>query len=477
MTLSPTSLVGVSVATLALAVSIFALGVGTQGGANIQEAAAWSMVTSLPAAPILVRGHFGYSRWELPSPGGYIFTIWQLGLAPSIVCVNPDSEHLAYFSTDSILIARVVHVAWFFAFALALGGARKKGLNRVPPMERRLRRSCDAIGFWFILGIWCVTTVVAARYNMLSAWGNPQDHLAVTGSPASEGGLLYNYLCKIAAPCAVYAGLKGVVSKRTVAIVMLLGFGLLFLYSQRRLWISCVYICVLVPMVVTGRLRLRWLAAMGAVGFLGLGPLVWVYRDTRLSGRGDSAVTQAIDSVGIYATDSARRAKADETSLALDVRLNISSVLMGTVEYVSRSGAQLEPSFMSGVLIQVPTFIWPTKFSVADPLKARQHLISSGHFLEADIPVSPITEFVLQLGPTFGWIGGVIYGWLARLCTVLAQVATRTITRFIVWTTFITNLALFDSGTDALVGVRELVIVTVITAVFSSTLMWLRGRD
>jgi hypothetical protein len=431
-----------------------------------------SLVSSLPFALIVSKGHLGASRWQLPSPGAFVYLIWHLGLGPSLVVVNPASERLTFFTEDAVTIARVVYCAWFAAYALALGGAKAAKVVDEPIVQLEDPRRAS-VGFWVVACLCVATTLVAARYDMLSAWGNSSEGLAAKGSAESGGGLLYFFLMKILVPVAILMRLKGTAIDKRVSIwAIVAGFALLFVYSQRRLWVVIVYLCMFVPFVSSRKLNFKWLVTMLVVGTLGLGPLVWAYREVRTSGRSEDAPTQAVESALSYATDSSVRSTADRSAVALDTRLNISSVLMGTVEYVLRTGPKYTPSFLSGVLIEIPTVIWPGKSDVAEPIKARSQLVASGHFMETDIPVSPITEFVLQLGPMLGWIGGAIYGYLARLCTLRAASAQRSLPKFIVWTTFVTNLALFDSGTDAIVGIREMILVVLAVVVASEAFAW-----
>lgn len=472
---TPTSDAAVLFLTTLLAVVLYGLAAATQHGTNTLETLGLAAICSLPFALIVRGGHLGRTRWELPSAGAFIFLMWEFGLGPSIIAVNPNSVDVTYFSDGAVTVSRVIFVVWFFLYGLALGPAPLAHLQ-IEQSRHPRRKTRDLAGFCSLIVIWSAATFVAARFNMLSAWGASGDHLAEKGSAESGGGLLYVYLAQIIVPVAVYARLvdTGAI-RRLASVVMPVGFLLLFIYSQRRIWVAVIYLCIYTHFLYRRRLTIRWVAPILATGFIGLGPLVWAYREIRTSGSGEHATIQLYQSARDYFTRSDTRDKADGNSLALESRLNISSVLMGTVEYVLREGPNLSPSFLSGVLVNVPTFIWREKSDFAEPLKARYQLLATGHFLQTDLAVSPITEFTFQLGAA-GSLGGALYGYLARLCTRYACSTWKSMTRFVIWASFVINLSLFDAGTDPLVAQREMLVLLFFIAISGELAAWISGN-
>lgn len=447
---------GIALTTLGLAAVVAFLGISTQTSENPAEAVAFAVAFALPFSIVVRAGHLGRSSWRVPTPGAFVFIVWQLGLAPSMVSLNAESYRTAFFSSEAVVVGRIVFFAWFLAYALALG--RAPAPCAVRDATCTADRQGNAIGFTVLLGLWAAVGAYAIQYNMLSTWGSIPNSLAA-GSVEASAGMLYGVLTAVVIPVALLVRLRGGSALKIAAHgALLVGAVALFVYSQRRLWIFVIYLCLSTLYLCRGAIKLRWVVAAAGIALIGVGPLVWVYRGLRhTKGVSSSdAPQQALQAVIDYSTNEDARADANLAGTGnLATRLNISVALFGATEHVLRSGANWSPSILEPVVRSVPTVIWPDKNDVATSLSARAQLLKTGRFPEFDLAVSPVTEFVFELGVLLAPFGGALYGFMGRLVTALSSPAIRSLPIFVIWASLTTKLCYFDSGTNAIMSMRE----------------------
>lgn len=453
----PIGVGGIALTTLGLAAIVATLGISTQTSESPAEAVALAVVFAIPFSIVVRAGHLGRSNWRVPTPGAFVFVIWQLGLAPSMVSVNAESLRVAFFSSEAVSVGRTVFFAWFLAYALALGRAPLSSADRDATGTAERPRGI-AIGFIVLLGLWALVGMYAIRYNLVSAWGSSSQFNLAAGSVEVSAGMVYGLLTIVMIPVALLVRLTGGVALRIPANgLMIVGAVALFIYSQRRLWVFVIYLCLNILYLCRGPIKLRWIVVAVSIGVVGVGPLVWVYRGFRqTTGMSSDAPQEALRAVVDYATNEDARADANLAGTGnLTERLNISVALFGATEHVLRSGANWSPSFLEPLVRSVPTVVWPDKNNVANSLSARAQLLKTGRFPETDLAVSPVTELIFEIGVLLAPLGGALYGVIGRFAAALSSAAMRSLPIFVIWVSFIINLSYFDSGTNALMNMRE----------------------
>ncbi len=397
-------------------------------------------------------GHLGHRRWEVPTPGAFVFFFWLLSLSPSLVSLS-DEARAAYRFTDlAVAYGRGTSLAWMILFAVGLGSAPANS-----PAEQKPAKDLG-VGFVFLATIWLVGASVASSHHMLSFWAAAD--APATGSTGMSLVLVYLALTPMILPLALFARVRGTGATRFVGTAFLaVGIGGLFVFSSRRLWLVSLYACLSIVQagVQAGRgVKLRWIAATVALALVGTGPLVWAFRSAQQAGTSAGTLEVAWTAVGDYATDErVRRDAAARSEGNLRSRLGISAILFGVTQDVLERGANFSPSLLEPLVRSIPSVIWPAKNEVAQGLSAQAQLHRMGRFPDVDLTVTPVTEFVLQVGPLWAPIGGILYGFLARLVNKWRQRAATSMPRFVAWLGLFIALSYFDGGTAALMGVRE----------------------
>jgi hypothetical protein len=244
----------------------------------------------------------------------------------------------------------------------------------------------------------------------------------------------------------------------------------MFVLSERRLAVVCIYLCLFVVQSHRSSLNWRWVVSALALGWFTTGPLVMLYRGFRGEERSTgSAVQQAWQSVAAYATDErARSAAFRDASDNVRSRLGASTVLFLTMDHALEYGPNLSPSPLESVVRLVPSFIWPSKNEVADSLSVELQVCALPGIHPTDFGLSPIAEFVFQFGPWVAPLGGILYGFACRLANTTSIRAASGGTAAIAWLGYFVALSYFDAGTTGLAYVREpLILAAVLTVLLA----------
>jgi hypothetical protein len=451
--IAPSTPLGVVATTLGTTLAIALIALAMRPGDTV-ELLLQSFVLASPVSIVALQGHFGDAEWQLPNPGAFVFLFWLLGLCPSLLRVTDKSAALTNFSPDAVLVSRFVVWAWFTLFAFALGRAS------APSTPRASGDAVDSSGFGVtfvaIAAAWAVCAAAAAQLDALSCYAASSPDIEVGGRAAVLSGF-YQALTPLLAPVAVVASMRGgPLIRRFSAPWIAIGAVGLFIYSERRLWLICVYVCLFL-VHAAGRWRWRWAAAGAILVWIGTGPLVTAYRSMRIEpDRAANPAGQVWTALADYATDEEARTQAGQsTSDNLRSRLGISVVLFGVVDEALERGPNLSPSPLEMVVRSVPTFLWPGKNEIADSLSAEQQLRALPRFPFVDLSVTPLTEAVFQVGPWIAPLGGLLYGGMARFANATSARALASGPGLVAWLGFVLFLAHFDGGTAVLSGVRE----------------------
>jgi hypothetical protein len=444
--LDPSGPIGASLVAL-----LFALAIATAAalGQGALDDPSWLPLALFFAAPVAIAargGHFGSGHWQVPTPGAFVLLFWLVGLAPSMIQLSVEARATVSLSEDAVFYGRIIAIVWFILFAIALGPAPAR------PLRPRVSAERDGIGFALMLAWWAICGSYAARFDALSAYRSSSFDLPRAGSADMSLVLYYTALTPMMIPVGFLMRSRGVRWLGNIAIV--LGAAALFLYSSRRLWIVSIYLCVIVAQTY-GKLRKGWMAVALLAVILGTGPVVFAYREARLGPSGGSAIDEAWDGITSYVTDPRAREDASAASSGnLRVRLGTAAILFGVTDHALMMGPNLSPSPLQAAILWAPTPIWPDKNVVSALLDAKQQFQDTGRFLHGDMPVSPIAEFIFQIG-AFAPVGGLLYGFAARLLNRTHEASAERLSRFVAWTGSFIVLSFFDGGTVALAGLRE----------------------
>jgi hypothetical protein len=465
---APSGPMGVLLATTGCTAAIAFLAAVTQDSSDGPEWIALALAFALPVAIVAGNGHFGSTSWRIPTPGAFILLFWLLALAPSLISLSTEARMAVSYSQDAVFYGRLVAMAWFWLFALALGRAPAPSLRAVSVEDIGVDGPC----FVLVLGLWAACASFASRYDLLSAYRSQGDDLPAIGSTSMSMTLYYAALTPMIAPIALLMRLRGPSTFRTLAgATMLVGGAALFLYSSRRLWVAAIYLCFLIAQTRRAALKKRWLAAAAVALAVGTGPLVFSYRMARIGSTGVSPIDQAWQGIASYAADSdARNEAALASSSNLRVRLGISAILFAITEHELASGPNLSPSLLEPAVLAVPSVVWPDKNEVAYELDAKRQFVATGRFPLGDMPVCPISEFIFQFGPLIAPLGGLVYGLAARLINSTSELATSSLPRFIAWAGAFVAFSFFDGGTLALSGLREPFFLALLLGAFAALL-------
>jgi hypothetical protein len=432
---------------------------------------AWeAFVFALPASVVVARGHLGRTRWQVPTPGAFVFFLWVLGIVPTLFEWTEESVVGISFSPDAVVWSRIVAFAWFALFAIGLG----------PAPENSSTRSDGRAGQWLVLGVvlptWAISAAFAAQAGHLSYYGSLGGGPAAAGSLDSAVNVWYVTLTPLIMPLGTVALMSGSRRMRALgALGVALGATGIFVLSERRLAVVCIYLCLFIVQSHRSSISWRWVVSAFALGWFTTGPLVMLYRGLRGEESSTAgAVQQAWQSVAAYATDErARMAASRDASDNVRTRLGASTVLFLTTDHALEYGPNLSPSPLEPVVRFVPSFVWPSKNEVADSLSVELQVCALPGIHPTDFGLSPIAEFVFQFGPWAAPLGGILYGLACRLANAMSMRSASGGTAAIAWLGYVVALSYFDAGTSGFAYVREpLVLATILTVL----LALFRGR-
>jgi hypothetical protein len=450
---APTDSLGVFIITAVLA-AVLAVAAAVTGGAEEPiEIVALSITFAMPVALLARRGHFGWTKWELPNAGAFIFLFWQVGICPSLIRLAPEVRVMTTFSDEAVVYGRIITIAWFALFSFALGRAPRA------PVEGAADRSDEfGIGFAALVVVWGFAAVIAARYDALSYYhGASIEPGPEVGSSDLSLVFFYFSLAPMMLPAAVLVRFKGTRFVPTFAtlalIVAVVG---IFVFSSRRLWIVSLYLGLAVAQTCGPGLKKRWLVPAVVVAALGVGPLVWTFRGNRSGSQINDVVGNAWQSLTSYATDEEVREAASLTNADnLRVRMGLAGVIFTITDHELARGPNLSPTVLMPLVCAIPSVVWAGKIDFVQQFDAKKQFVDTGRFPPADMPVSPISEFIFQFGAIFAPLGGVLYGLAARLANASQRRAVSSLPRFIAWLGLVIALSFFDGGTIAFMATRE----------------------
>ncbi len=427
-----------------------------------------SGVFALPTVIILARGHLGRDRWQVPTPGAFAFFFWLLGIVPALIEWTEESVAWTSFSADAVVWSRLVTFAWFILFAVSLGPA--------PTNPRFVEgdRLSSGLTLGVVLVVWGLSAAFAEESGLLSFY-SPHPVALAEGSVSSAVVGWYLALTPLVMPLATIALTGMSRTLRWVGSVGLLAGALgLFLLSERRLVVVCIYLCLFVVQFRYATLKRRWIMLALVAGWLMIGPLVMVYRGARAEeGPAGDAVSQAWQSAATYATDERVRSTAlRDVSDNVRTRLGASVVLFAIIDQALEYGPNLSPSPLGSIVRMVPSFVWPSKNDVANSLSAELQFAARPGIPDLDFGLSPIAEFVFQCGPWLAALGGILYGLAGRALNASSSWGARGGPSSIAWLGCIIALSYFDAGTTPIISLRE----PLVLALALSALLALRSR-
>jgi hypothetical protein len=387
----------------------------------------------------------------LPTPGAFVFFFWLLGIAPPLFAWSDYAASVMTFSPDAVVWGRLIAFAWFALFAVALGPAPAP--SKAAPEE--------PLGQWFtfvvVLVAWAIGARNAAQNGVLSQYAPASVQLDVGGTDSALGGL-YISLTPLILPLGVAACTSKSFPRNLLGLaVMVAGAVALFVFSERRQAVVAIYLALFIAYARRATIRPHWIAMAAVFGWIVTGPLVTLYRQMRVEDDGaQRPLEQAWRTVTSFSGDERVRTGAiGDSAQNLSDRLGSSIVLYGVTESVLRYGPYLSPSPLESVIRMVPTFLWSAKNDVAESLAAETQFQTLPGIPQVDFGLSPIAEFVFEIGLLLAPLGGVLYGLVARLVNATSKAAARAGPLGLAWLAYFVALAHFDAGTSVFVTIRD----------------------
>jgi hypothetical protein len=423
-----------------------------------------ALVGAMPVGILAAYGHFGRDRWELPTPGAFIFLFWLLGIGPALLAWTDYFASFLQFSPEAVPWARIVTFVWFLLFALAMG-----------PAPQRSEPAEDHVGQWvtFVTGLalWAIATSIAARNGGLSQYRATMAVNAVGGSDSAWEGI-YNGMTPLVLPLGVAAAAQARPLLRALGVFAIAaGTAGLFVRSERREAVISVYLCLC--MLRAYRVRLSWRSTVPviAIAWLLTGPVVTLYRRYQLEDAAttDNPVQQALAATLDFAGNAKARARASEESARnLRDRLGVSTLLFAMTDVAMHQGAHGSPSFLEPLVRMVPTVLWPEKNDVAAGLNAETQFRSLDGVPDMDCGPSPIAEFVFEFGLWAGVLGGIAYGLVCRLINATSARSASAGPWGFAWLAAVISFAHFDGGTSILGALREPIAIAICAGLIAS---------
>jgi len=467
---SPVELPGMMLGWIGFAVFIFSLqalvgeGFSSYGQAGV--AFPVGLVLTTPTLLILRQGHFGFERWGVPTPTGWVYLVWNMGLMPSLIAAEPPEASFYVYSWSAIWFGRVMMLAWFLVFAVAVGPARR---SRTITLITKPDAFTD-VAFAVIWTIFALVILAVPEPQMLSSWGVGDSMSAISGQKESAAMVVYSNLVGVVPFVSVFYVIRNQGARRRMGWFFLAAsLGMLVIYSNRRTMIFLAALVMLLMKTYGIRISVRKVALVGVMSFLALGPLLWpvrlLVRNPDLIRTLDNPLDLVVQVAKAAALDTEVR-KAASVAMAENIkegRFDYAGSYLGTVQWVMDHGPRWGGTVWFGFVKIVPSFMWSEKNEIGDQLYIKTQLREAGIATDADPIISAPQEWIFQFG-LLGMIGGAIFfGLISRGVDYAVAKALTNLPGLLLFS----GLFLFVVGFETYVGflipsLREIVVIALL---------------
>lgn len=461
---------------LAFSFAVLVLGLVSQEAPFEPEHAFWSLVLSLPVAVSVLRGGAGNladRQLRYPSASLLILCAWIITFAPSLVVESEAARYIYYYSDESVVLARVLFLAWCMVFVAAVG--------RAPAPQLRVR--ADVADYIALIIISVLLTSYLISTGLFSAYlpGN-RPRVPEAGSAASTAHKLGIPLLIHLPPLLLVLRLRATLGRRWRAAVWVTFWASwvpLALQASRTTLALGMLACLLICRAHGMRLRKRTLVGLGLVVPAAMG-LTLVYRSALVSteagassvGQYISAASKTTSSLG---SEEAQGQAVDMIQENVRVRLRFGQVFYLVVDYWLDTGASMRGTLLSGLIQTLPTVVMSEKNEIANALDFELALLETQRFPNTDLPPTPWMQWLFELG-LFGLaLGALGYAVLARAAeTQIGR--THSFYAVMFWLQLFSSVLSPEHTTDKLALIaRNALILAALTAALAHLTRWTTG--
>lgn len=439
----------------------------------------FALALASPSLVLAFNGHFGVGEWQIPSVPAQVYMIWTLGLLPSMAAATGHALGQYHYQSEAKWVGSSAFLVWFLGFCLGAGRKRTDGFD-LPSQSAYAPRwgTFDAIAAMLVLIAWASAGVVAMKASALSSWTNTaMTDLLGTGEGA--GIIFYWALIPLIPILGILLWVQAPSRRRWLAwIHLIFGFLALVVYSNRRLLVYLAVLALYIVYQAGRRLPAKVLLVGLATGALLMGPLLWPIRvaiqNPELMHSQENPIQVAGEAVVRYATDPQFRALASSAGRENQEwgRFNYADTFLASVQWTLDHGMNGSPSFLFAPVSMIPSFIWPSKVDLAEKLNIKRQFNVFGISNAPDFQVSPILESFFQLGFAGVLLGGLFWGWMAKVVGRSFSRARERIEWMVLWIAFYLGVISFEAYFSAfLVGARESILI----AFLLGTVRWIMG--
>jgi hypothetical protein len=313
---------------------------------------------------------------------------------------------------------------------------------------------------------------------------DPNDPELAAGGSANAVFLLYTALSMMVIPVALLmwnrceSGMRIPLLGATILACILV----LFAAGGRSQFLVSLALAAVFLRRLGARLRLTT-AGAAVAALLAISLAITSYRGALQQDlSNDSGTSRQIEAatraIAAAADNTSRQAVMEDADANVTVRLAYAPFYFVAVDYVLQHGPSLTPHFLQGPLLWIPTILAPSKNEWAHSFDLRRDMYLTGRYPALDLDLSPILEWVFDVGIILAPLGGILYGFLARLIDrALDDPPHLSLARWIIIASFAKTLFAFESSGDYLfMSMREPLVVAVVAALVTGAVTAWRGH-